>query len=294
MQKPDNPPIFQRFEGLALRLSDGVLARKDWFSYEKRNDQTTSLLTCAILKYGVGDFDWVVIHTGDLCPDTQDGWITDDCGSRFPLLAYSTRNRNYGMTIPDFVFKGWKETGLEDYESTRRRLIRLDRQPPETGMLGWRGAETHPIRTTLTKYDDKVNYDIELIRWDRSTPERLIAKNFISLLDQVAKWRFLIDVQGAGYSGRLKLLLASGRPVFIQERSHHEFFYKDLVPWRHYVPIRSDLSDLRDKFELLSGDMTLERSIIQEARDFSAKYLTLDYAEFYAATILNQMSLMVR
>ena len=38
---------------------------------------------------------------------------------------------------------------------------------------------------------------------------------FKTLAEQVARFRYLIDIQGKGYSSRLKLLLHSGRPIFI-------------------------------------------------------------------------------
>ena len=73
---------------------------------------------------------------------------------------------------------------------------------------------------------------------------RSAAGNARSLPEQVRRWRALIDVEGAGYSGRLKLLLHSGRPVLIQDRPWHEWFWDELVPWENFIPVARDLSDL--------------------------------------------------
>lgn len=60
-------------------------------------------------------------------------------------------------------------------------------------------------------------------------------------------YRFLIDIGGNGYSGRLKLLLFSRHPLLIVDRDYIEFFHSSLVPYVHYVPVKMDLSDLLEK-----------------------------------------------
>jgi hypothetical protein len=57
----------------------------------------------------------------------------------------------------------------------------------------------------------------------------------------------LLDIEGRGYSARLKLLLHSGRPVLIQERPWKEYFWSELVAWVHYIPVRRDLADLVER-----------------------------------------------
>ena len=100
------------------------------------------------------------------------------------------------------------------------------------------------------------------------------AKNFISFHEQIERWRYLIDVEGTGYSGRFKLLLNSPRLVFLQDRPHKEDFFQYLVPWSHYVPVKRDLSDLRANLATIKSDPQLEKSIIENAREFSRKYLS--------------------
>ena len=117
--------------------------------------------------------------------------------------------------------------------------------------------------------------------------EKLTAKNFLSFQEQVKKWRFLIDMEGIGYSGRLKLFLASPRAVFIQDRIHEEFFFSHLKPWIHYIPVRNDLLDIEEALEKIKSNPELERKIIVNQRRFSQLYLTRDYAKYYLAQILS-------
>ncbi len=74
-----------------------------------------------------------------------------------------------------------------------------------------------------------------------------VKRNHLSLPEQVRRWNALVDVEGKGYSGRLKLLLHSGRPVLVQDRPWHEWYWDSLVPMEHYIPVRRDLSDLLDR-----------------------------------------------
>ena len=66
-------------------------------------------------------------------------------------------------------------------------------------------------------------------------------------LPQLTKYKYLIDIGGNGYSGRLKYLLYSNRPLLIVDRDSIEYFYNDLIPYIHYIPIKIDLSDLLEQ-----------------------------------------------
>jgi hypothetical protein len=283
-------PEFQNWEGLAIKKHNGEIFYRNYSGYETRNESTLKLIYESIQEYGVNDFDWVMINTGDYSQDhINNGQVTDINGQNFLCFSYSTQSKKHYLTIPDFVFDHWKQTGLDDYESTRNQLKRFDVQKPESDLLGWRGANTNKSREKLVSLDDKLNFDCEFISWDRSNPEKLTAVNFLSFQEQINKWRFLIDMEGVGYSGRLKLFLASPRAVFIQERPHEEYFFDKLIPWVHYIPVQNDLSDLNEKVEMLKSDTQLEQEIIQNQQNFSQLYLTRDYAKFYLAHTLSAL-----
>jgi hypothetical protein len=249
------------------------------------------LLYESIHEFGVSDFQWILFNTGDKEVESlSNGTIADLDGNPFHCFSYSTCSSKYSFTIPDFVFDHWKQTGLEDYETTRNWLKRHDIKSPETDLLGWRGADTNTSRSKLVSLDDKINFDCEFIIWDRTNPNKLTAKNFIGFQEQIEKWRFLIDMEGVGYSGRLKLLLSSPRVVFVQSRIHEEFFFPMLKPWVHYVPVKNDLSDLMDNLLKVKGNLGIEERIIFNQRQFSQKYLTKDYAKYHIAKILSNIS----
>lgn len=88
------------------------------------------------------------------------------------------------------------------------------------------------------------------MKWSHSGKPQQNSTKYISLPELVSMYSILIDIEGNGYSGRLKYLLWSHRPVIIIDRPHKEFFFKYLKEWEYYIPVKQDLSDLIEK---LSG-----------------------------------------
>lgn len=68
--------------------------------------------------------------------------------------------------------------------------------------------------------------------------------DFISLPHMIQQFSHVLDIGGNGYSGRLKYLLYSNRPLFLVERKFVEYFYTDLIPYQHYIPVFGNLSNL--------------------------------------------------
>ncbi|CAE7198373.1 rnhB, partial [Symbiodinium pilosum] len=59
-------------------------------------------------------------------------------------------------------------------------------------------------------------------------------------LPEHAQYKFLLHLDGTAASNRLLKLLFMGSVVLKQDSVYEEFFYKDLKPWVHFVPISRD------------------------------------------------------
>ena len=57
--------------------------------------------------------------------------------------------------------------------------------------------------------------------------------------------RYLFNFRGVAASFRLKHLFLCGSLVFHVGDEWQEFFYAQLKPWVHYIPVKQDLSDVR-------------------------------------------------
>jgi len=260
--------MIKPFDGFAIKKSGQVIV-ENFGGWETRNESSITLIKAAIEKYNIGSFDWILVNTGDASIDYKK--------ANHPLFSYCTDTNDYSFCCPDFAFDHWKQTGLDDYEETRLKITAMN-EPPLTDKLGWRGANTHPNRKILVDTIKSPGLDIEWVHWNRQNPQKLTASNFISFEDQIKTWRYLIDIEGNGYSARLKLLLASPRVVFVQDRPFKDLCFETMKPWEHFVPIRRDFSDLLLMLFYISQNPALEETIKKNARAYSQEYLTRDAA----------------
>ncbi|WP_179298094.1 glycosyl transferase family 90 [Mesorhizobium carmichaelinearum] len=191
-------------------------------------------------------------------------------------FAFSQADGYGEVAAPDFVFDGWPDAKFNDYDQKTRAMAAASEEPPRDNRLFWAGrcmngarkriVEIAPARPDLIEaYDTEANYDVATNRY---------STKFRTMEDQVTTYRYMIDVEGAGYSGRFKMLLHTKRVVLLQDRPWREWFFEDIEPFRHYVPVARDMSDLAERIEWLRANPKLESEIAAEARQFAQTHLT--------------------
>ncbi|PPQ65974.1 hypothetical protein CVT24_011191 [Panaeolus cyanescens] len=72
-------------------------------------------------------------------------------------------------------------------------------------------------------------------------------------IKQAGKYKYVLDIDGNGWSGRFKRLITSNALVF-KSTIYPEWYADRIVPWVHYVPVQLDLSDLYDALFFFRGD----------------------------------------
>lgn len=92
------------------------------------------------------------------------------------------------------------------------------------------------------------------------------------------RYKYLIDIDGnsSPWSNLFQRLLTAS-PVLKVESSRglQQWFYDELIPWRNYVPIAPDASDLMDKIRWLVRNDTVAEQIGQNGRTL-AEHLTYE------------------
>ncbi|MFN2606298.1 MAG: glycosyl transferase family 90 [Acidimicrobiales bacterium] len=238
----DEVPPVQHKLVLWKRAGDGLHALS-LNGFQTRHEAVLALVDPADQQHNGPAFGPVLIHTDD----RPIGAIGDDWRS----YAFCTAPGYLDVAVPDFVFGGWPEVGIDDFDDTAASMAAAGDQPAELAVAGWIGScGLHPVRSALLRLSEAHPdlLDVHDITWVYN-PSGLqtVKQNHLSLPEQVRRWNALVDVEGKGYSGRLKLLLHSGRPVLVQDRPWHEWYWDSLVPMKHYIPVRRDLSDLLDR-----------------------------------------------
>jgi len=239
---------------------NGELYFDNIHSYETRNISTFKCIQEADKIYNWNDFD-ITIHTGDTCKQDEYGYSK---GTLYRL-------------VPDFNFDAWPQVGIQDYAETTEQIRKAGLLPAKLLKVGWIGnTDTNIMRKKLVAYG-YVNprlYDFIDMKWIPSNKEQLNATKFLSMPELVERYAFLIDIEGYGYSGRLKHLLWSQRPLLLVDRPHKEYFFEFLKEWEHYIPVKRDLSDLVIKTMWCINNQEKAQEIANNALEFSKTYLT--------------------
>ena len=238
---------------------------EDLGGYETRNPSTFWCIQKADEKYNWNDFNEIIIHTEDYEKNNDD-------------LTYSKKD-NYNNLVPDFNFHSWPQAGINDYEQFVKEIDNAGLNNYEINKVGWIGnIDTNIMRKKLLKIgnNNKELFDIFSMFWMQSGNVRLNSSTYISTPELVRKYSILIDIEGKGYSGRLKHLLWSHRPLLLVDRQHKEFFFEFLKEWEHYIPVKRDLTDLIEKTKWCLNNYDKALIIAENAFQFSKLYLTRD------------------
>jgi hypothetical protein len=242
---------------------NGKLIFNDLGGYETRNPSTFWCIQKSDEIYNFNDFKEIEIYTGDYEKDTNS-------------YTYSKRNA-YTNLVPDFNFHAWPQVGIYDYEDFVKEIDNAGLTPHEINKVGWIGnTDTHILRKCLFYIGNKNQdiLDIMSMRWSASDNVMLNSTSYISTPELVKKYGILLDIEGNGYSGRLKHLLWSHRPILLVDRPHKEFFYEHLQEWIHYIPVKRDLSDLVEKTRWCLDNYDKGQQIAENAYQFSKIHLT--------------------
>ncbi|PWV95749.1 glycosyl transferase family 90 [Hoeflea marina] len=203
------------------------------------------------------------------------------------------------IAVPDFSFWNWPEVGIDDYTRLIGEMAMAGDQPPADQRLFWIGnSATSPVRERLMEIalgDPRIHaIDITWIkqegpeRWASDRRMDTQAAQYVSLPDH-CRYRYLLDIEGIGYSARLKILLFSGRPVFIQDRPWKDFFFDWMEPFQHYIPVAGDLSDLGRQLDWAEAHPEECARIAANALEFAHRHLTREAAILHLRKVITDL-----
>ncbi|OBS70397.1 hypothetical protein A6R68_01071 [Neotoma lepida] len=130
----------------------------------------------------------------------------------------------------------WMEPTIPVFSFSKRRTVPTKRTSPERDPL-----------ILLSRKDPKL-VDAEYTKnqaWKsmKDTLGKPAAKD-VHLIDH-CKYKYLFNFRGVAASFRFKHLFLCGSLVFHVGDEWVEFFYPQLKPWVHYIPVKTDLSNVQ-------------------------------------------------
>lgn len=105
-----------------------------------------------------------------------------------------------------------------------------------------------------------------------------------------AEYKYIINVDGHVCAYRLSLEMQSRSCILLAQSKYHLWFFNLLKPYKHYIPIRADLTDLIDKIKWCKNNDDKCKKIAENAFLFWKKYLNRDSILDYLQNTLIKVS----
>jgi hypothetical protein len=97
-------------------------------------------------------------------------------------------------------------------------------------------------------------------------------------LPDLARYKYHIDLGGGGgttWTGTIDKLAMPGL-LFHHMTPTKDYFHDLLVPWRHYIPVSEDLSDLKSKYDWAESHPNEAKRIADASTQFMRELGTVE------------------
>jgi hypothetical protein len=181
---------------------------------------------------------------------------------------------------PDWTFVSWPSAGIDSFEETTKQIIHEGSKEPLIDKVGWYGnihsplsdVPEHRTRPLLKELGEQNPDMCDIIHIDGHRIRT--HEEYMSLPDLVKTYKYLVDIGGNGYSGRLSYMLFSNRPLLLVDRDYVQYFYEDIEPYVHYVPVKRDLSDFIEKVQWMRNNQETCKEIARNAQQYALENFT--------------------
>ena len=259
-------------ELLNIKIRNGQLvSAENYNSFQTRAESSLKQILDAIAM-GLSEKEiFFSLHTGDFPTENL---------VKGNFYYCCERKEDLDFVFPDFIFDHWKQAGIPDFGKMASEISIAAEKPYQQKKMLWIGnVQTHLNRKKIIEYSDEFPDLIEA--YDTCVDQAVEGKKdipYISLKDHT-KYKYLIDIEGRGYSGRIKLLLFTKRLLFIQNRQWKSYYHFELEPYKHFIPVKNDLSDLIEQIQFVEKQgETYYHEIIQNAYQFAVENLRYEKA----------------
>ncbi len=140
--------------------------------------------------------------------------------------------------------------------------------------LGWRSLQRVRLCQTAAAMPDLLDAGISLVaQFDDPLVKQEVEAAGLTKPAMPARdfaaYKLQIDIDGNtnAWSGLFqKLLTGSAVLKVASPKGYRQWYYDRLQPWRHYIPVRADMSDLRTKLEWALKNQDMAQAIGENGR----------------------------
>lgn len=104
----------------------------------------------------------------------------------------------------------------------------------------------------------------------------------------------MFNFRGVAASFRFKHLFLCNSLVFHVGEEWLEFFYSELKPWVHYIPVNPDLKNVKELIEFVNENDKISKEIAQRGREFIVEHLRMDDIACYWQKLLTEYTKLLK
>ena len=227
-------------------------------------------------------------HFEDACIPTYEDWIRTNAFMKFPHARLPDDLLDYlnNQTL-DNIDKEWSQKksiaifrGSNTGDHNRIRLMETFQH------------ETQYFDVGLSNIRMRPTVDVKNDTLEVPNPEYLreFIRPVVSMKEQAQGWKYVVHIAGHVEAFRLSCELGYGCVILLVDNPWTTYFKSMLVPFVHYVPIKSDMSDLMDNVRNLQENDSLAKNIARNAFLFYRNSMQRDDVLDSSARIIRKCS----
>jgi hypothetical protein len=182
--------------------------------------------------------------------------VTDNPINNPYFLHFNYTSECKVNTIPNFSFYNWSDAKSTDFFATKNNIINNNViWENKENKIMWSGIASSTIRKKLNVLKDNNLYFYNLI--DNYNTNHV----YVHLIDHT-KYKYLLDMEGVGYSGRFPFLALTGSCVIVLENQdtskdyklYYDTFFLENI---HYIKIKYTSLDTAEEIHAKINDAIL-------------------------------------
>ena len=225
--------------------------------------------------------DWEIISNKMFIGECRDSYIN----------VQDKINHDYDSKIPTAIFRG----GATGCGTTIKNNPRLKAAYLTTKYY------KHPKYGINNSFDSHLYLDARLVSF-KVKPKKHYSDKYIRVIDpdklpfrlskkmaigDITNYKYILSIEGNVAQFRLALELSYNSVILLVKSDQYIWIQPLLKPWIHYVPIKSDLSDLMDKIHWCKTHDDKCKIIASNAMIFYKKYMNKKSVYDYMECVLN-------
>lgn len=186
--------------------------------------------------------------------------------------------------VPIFRGTAWgltdcKSKSYQEFTDESSRLMAVDFSVDHPHLLN-AGLTSRSFNAPCWKYNSTNGLSKLLFNKDDIPPEQYYTQYQVALV-----------LGGIGAAFRTSHHLSTGTAVVLQDWHYREWFTDLLIPWKHYIPLDMNLSNLEERMNWIQRNNEKVEIIAREGQKFYDRYLSFSSNEDHIHEFLYRLSI---